>query len=194
MREHLVEQKGRLKELEFLIEHNKVNTTKEQKGLAHAEEALRIAQEAGQKVQEQVQHRLCKIVTQAIQGITNKPYRFDMDFKIKRGNPEVELVIYDGQHKLDLKDDIGGGIRDIADFALRIAALLADPTCPRKLFILDEPFKDIQKDLHSKVSELLLYFRDNLGIQFIMITHEEGLCIGKSIGVGGDKYVHTEDT
>jgi DNA repair exonuclease SbcCD ATPase subunit len=40
---------------------------------------------------------------------------------------------------------------------------------------LDEPFKNLSKDLQSKAGEILKLLSQKLGIQIIMITHEQEL-------------------
>jgi DNA repair exonuclease SbcCD ATPase subunit len=43
------------------------------------------------------------------------------------------------------------------------------------VLILDEPFRYLSTDLQSKASEMLNEISERLGLQIIMVTHEEEL-------------------
>jgi ABC-type lipoprotein export system ATPase subunit len=45
----------------------------------------------------------------------------------------------------------------------------------RRIIILDEPFRHLSADLQPKASEMMKMLSDKLGIQFIMVSHEEGI-------------------
>ena len=45
----------------------------------------------------------------------------------------------------------------------------------RNTIILDEPFKHLSKDLHDRASQMIQNLSKQLGIQFIIVTHEPAL-------------------
>ena len=76
----------------------------------------------------------------------------------------------------------GGGAIDVASFALRVACLMLSRSQPRKILILDEPFKMISRDHNrQRVRELIETLSKEMGIQIILITHDPELTIGKVI-------------
>jgi ABC-type sulfate/molybdate transport systems ATPase subunit len=73
---------------------------------------------------------------------------------------------------------------EIAAFALRVAALILTKPNPRKLLVLDEPFKAVHVSYLPRVRELIEVLAEEMDIQFIIITHNELLEAGKVIQLG----------
>ena len=72
-------------------------------------------------------------------------------------------------------DASGGGAVDVAAFALRVASWSMQHPRSRATIILDEPMRFLSTDLQPKASEMLKQLSEKLGLQFIIITHEEEL-------------------
>jgi DNA repair exonuclease SbcCD ATPase subunit len=80
--------------------------------------------------------------------------------------------------------DDGGGAKDIASIALRMAVWSICKT--RALMILDEPCKFLSRGLQTKASEMLKMMSTELGIQIIMVSHVEEMI------TAADKVINVE--
>ena len=79
----------------------------------------------------------------------------------------------------------GGGVVDVAAFALRLSCYLIMSPRPEPVIILDEPFRFVSKEYQGQVAELLEELSAKLGLQFVIVTHEEELEVGNVIPFGG---------
>lgn len=67
----------------------------------------------------------------------------------------------------------GGGAVDIAAFALRIASWSMNSPRTRNTIILDEPLRFLSGDNQERASAMIKELSQRLGLQFIIITHNE---------------------
>lgn len=135
-------------------------------------EALQICQVTAQAVQQQVHSRLASVVCRCLSTIFDEPYTFDLRFEMKRGRTEAVLVfIRDGIELRNPQDEAGGGVVDVAAFALRLAALMLARPQSRRVLVLDEPFRFLSAEYRPRVSALLTTLAAELGCQIIMVTH-----------------------
>lgn len=67
------------------------------------------------------------------------------------------------------------GAVDIAAFALRVVSWSMSYPKLRNVIILDEPMKNLSKDMQEKASMMIKEVSKKLGIQFIIVTHEDTL-------------------
>jgi DNA repair exonuclease SbcCD ATPase subunit len=141
----------------------------------NTEEALRILQVIAQKTQAELEYEISEIVSLALSSVFDEPYEFKVEFTIKRGRTEADIYFMKDGNKFDPMSDTGGGVVDIASFALRLALWnLARPRS-HNVIILDEPFRFVDKTRQAKASELLATISKRLGIQFIIVTHIDEL-------------------
>jgi len=77
----------------------------------------------------------------------------------------------------------GGGTVDVAAFALRLAALMLQRPPQRRCLVLDEPFKYLSKAYRPVVRDLLLDLAEELGMQFIVVTHDAEMACGKIVRI-----------
>jgi DNA repair exonuclease SbcCD ATPase subunit len=159
------------------------------KELALTEQAQTVIQEVAHAVQQQVHERVASVVSRCLAAVFDDPYDFKIDFLRKRGKTEAKLSFVSGDHEVDPRTACGGGILDVAAFALRLACLVMTRPKPRRLLVLDEPFRSLQpaEYYHPRVSELLESLADELKVQFVIVSHEEELQIGKVIQVGSSQ-------
>ncbi len=82
---------------------------------------------------------------------------------------------------------IGGGVYDVAAFALRIAAVLLQRPKARRVLFLDEPFRFVsERNLNrERVRDLVTTLARELEFQFIIVTHDRVLEIGTVVELGG---------
>jgi len=114
---------------------------------------------------------LSTLPTSALYAIDPKAPKQIAEITTKRN--QIECVFYfDESGNLDKPiDSAGGGLLGIAGFGNRIMMWSLNPNNP--ILILDEPFKDLSSDLHKNASELLERLTKEIGIQIIMVSHQE---------------------
>ncbi len=142
------------------------------------EQAQRILQEVAQSVQEQAHQQITRIVSKCLQMVFEDPYEFEIVFTRKRGKTDAEMYLVREGHRLSPKGSTGGGVVDIATFALRIACLSLRLPKGRAFIALDEPFKHVSADLRPKVAAMLQMLSEELGFQFLLSTHMKSLKLG----------------
>lgn len=148
--------------------------------------ALTVVREAtrtlAREVQSNVHKRVALLVTRCLQSVfLDDAYEFVITFVEKRGKTEAECKFVRGGLEVDPLTASGGGVVDVAAFALRIVALTLAMPSPRKTLILDEPFRFVSKDYRDSVRALVQALSEELGVQFIIVTHDPHLMIGKVI-------------
>lgn len=147
-------------------------------------EASEVAQTVSEEIQKRAYSCIALTVSRCLEAVFDEPYGFQVKFVQKRGKVEVELGFIREGNVVDPMSASGGGVVDVAAFALRLASLLMLGKRGRKLLILDEPFKFVSAEYRSNLCELLDMLSDELGIQIIMVSHIEELRIGNVIKVG----------
>lgn len=147
------------------------------------EEALLVSQEVAQQTQEELEYQVSTLVTNALESIFPDPYKFNVSFEIKRGKTEAVLYFTRDGEEIDPLTASGGGVVDVAAFALRLSAFLISNEKPPPVIILDEPFRFVSEEYQPAVAELLEEMSEKLGIQIIMITHVSTLEIGNVIEI-----------
>jgi len=71
-------------------------------------------------------------------------------------------------------EDNGGGVSAVVSFALRMALLILSKN--RRVLIMDQPFSDIsQGELKEKMYEILKTLTKQLGVQAIIVSHDDQL-------------------
>jgi DNA repair exonuclease SbcCD ATPase subunit len=75
----------------------------------------------------------------------------------------------------------GGGVVDVASFALRVACLILHRPRLSKVMVLDEPFKFVSAQYRDRVRTMLERLSQDLDMQIIMVSHIDELETGKVI-------------
>lgn len=139
------------------------------------EEALEIVKYVGLRTQEQLQYRISDIASMALSAVFENPYELVAEFVQRRNKTECDLFFQRDGEKIDPLNASGGGAVDIASFALRTASWAMNIPRTSDVLLLDEPFRYVSEDLISKTGEILQKIADELGLQFVIVTHEEAL-------------------
>lgn len=142
-----------------------------------------IFQDCAQLIQQKAHLRISAVVSKCLSIVFDEPYSFHILFEQKRGKTEARLVFKRGEMEIDPLFASGGGVIDIASFALRISCMMLKTPEVRKLIIMDEPFKFVSEQYQDYVRDMLQQLSDELGIQFIMITHIEKIKTGKVVQI-----------
>jgi DNA repair ATPase RecN len=146
----------------------------------HLQEAQKIIQGISEQIQKKAHLQISAIVTRCLQTVfQDSDYKFQIKFEQKRGKTEANLIFSKNGMEVDPMTASGGGVVDVAAFALRIACLVLSLPKKRKFLVLDEPFRFLSKDYQPAIQELLMALSQELGIQILMVTHSDLLACGK---------------
>jgi len=149
--------------------------------LAALEEAQVLAQEVAQRIQSKAHAQIADIVTKCLEAVFDEPYTFHILFERKRGRTEAKLTFKRDGTECDPLTASGGGVVDVAAFALRVACLMLARPALHRVLILDEPFRFVSPDLRYRVRHLLETLTVEMGVQVVMVTHDPQLRAGKLI-------------
>ena len=146
-------------------------------------QAQQLVQGIAEAVQQRAHVQIAAVVTRCLKAVFGpQAYEFKIDFVQARGKTEAHLKLErDGLVMDDPLNEAGGGVIDVASFALRVACLLLSLPRKRRLLCLDEPMKMLSKNHALAVGELLLTLAEELDIQIILVTHNRDLMIGKVV-------------
>lgn len=147
--------------------------------------AHKVIIETAMLVEKQAHEQISSLVTKCLHTIFSEDaYQFQIKFIQKRGRTEAELtLVRDNLLLNDVVDSAGGGVLDVAGFALRLSCLLLMQPPLRKILVLDEPFKFVSKEYLPTVQSLLYLLHQETGIQIIMVTHVGRLKSGRVISL-----------
>lgn len=135
-----------------------------------------ILQESAKLTQEQLEYRVSKLVSLAMESVFDDPYEISLDFVENRGKTGAQISFLKNEHALDPLLDTGGGTVDVAAFGLQISLWTLQNPRTRNLLILDEPLKWLKGGgLPDKGAEMLQQISHKLGLQILMVSHSPEL-------------------
>ena len=130
--------------------------------------------EAGKYTQSYLKDYIESMVTTALQAVFEEDYQFVIDFDIKRNKPEAKISLKLRGEETDPKDSCGGGVLDVASFALRVVLWSIENPKSSNVIILDECFKFLHGKMEN-ASQLLKKLSKDLNIQFIIVSQLDEL-------------------
>ena len=130
--------------------------------------------EAGKYTQSYLKDYIESMVTTALQAVFEEDYQFVIDFDIKRNKPEAKISLKLRGEETDPKDSCGGGVLDVASFALRVVFWSIENQKSSNVIILDECFKFLHGKMEN-ASQLLKKLSKDLNIQFIIVSQLDEL-------------------
>jgi DNA repair exonuclease SbcCD ATPase subunit len=145
--------------------------------------AQSLVQHTAEEIQNIMHSRIGAVVSKCLSTVFDDPYNFRILIEKKRGKTEARLVFERDGLEVDPLDAAGGGVVDIAAFALRLACILCSLPQLRRVMILDEPFKHLHRQLRPLAGQLLQTLGKETGTQFIVVTHSEEVEVGKIVRV-----------
>lgn len=146
-------------------------------------EARALAAQVAATVQRQAHAAISAVVSRCLATVFDDPYEFRVEFVQKRGKTEANLMFYREGQPVDPTTAAGGGVVDVAAFGLRLAALMLARPRPRRLLVLDEPFKFVSAAYRPRVRQLLESLAVDLDVQIIMVTHISELQCGSVVEI-----------
>jgi DNA repair exonuclease SbcCD ATPase subunit len=134
------------------------------------EQAQIFIQTVAKQTQEQLRFHISDIVQLALDTCFPGEYTFTVDFDIQRGHTIANLLFQKAGHAVDPMEASGGGVVDLASFALRVAAWSLGHT--DNVIVLDEPFRFVSVDLRPRAAAIVKELAQRLKLQFIIVTHD----------------------
>lgn len=169
-RDKLNQRKGeynsKMKELN--LKQEEVSSINEE--ILDLEECKFIVQDVSEKAQKKLADTLNTIVTNALATVFTDPYEFKIEIEAKANVVQATPTLIKDGEPYGLKSDVGYGVVDVAALALRVA-LLSLQKNHNNVLILDEPFTAIGDRDKARACMLLKTMSEELGIQFIIVTH-----------------------
>jgi len=175
LRNKLEQQKGAKTQIENSLSVLQIELKEKKRTLIRHEQAREIVREVGLKTQQQLQFHIEDVVSMALDAVFPDPYKFTIDFVQRRNKTECDLYFVRDGNKVDPLTASGVGAVDVAAFALRIASWSMMQPRTRNTIILDEPFRFLSENYQEQASIMLKEISQKLGIQFILVTHEQTL-------------------
>lgn len=165
----------------ILLRTYKSEQTELEDVLIDLEEAQTLVTETAREIQQQVHRRISAVVSSCLKAVFDDPYEFQIAFETKANRTEARIQFIRNGNALDPMSASGGGVVDVAAFALRIACLTLRKPALRKVLILDEPFRFLSAEYRPRVRSLIESLADEFGVQFIIVTHLDEFRCGKVI-------------
>jgi len=184
-REFLDSAKADLSHLQRKKDETENNLEKAKKRQVAMKKARAIFQIVSQETQKNLEYHLSYPVTDSLNYVLPYDIKFIARIIAKRGKTECALLFEEteGKEYEPLKGS-GYGAVNIACFVLRICFWSLNKNRPT--LILDEPFRDLSPSFHQKMSELIKRTSKKLGIQIIIVSHQN------DINIAADKTFHVE--
>lgn len=158
------------------VMQGKRRVTLKEKEIRYLKEARTFILEIAKKTQSNFKDVVERLVTLALQStFDDRKFEFQLQFENKANRTQVIPVILEEGVEWTAKEDMGGGLIDVVSFALRVVLWALQEEKSRPVFILDEPFKFMDKaGLVEKIGPMLKEFV-GMGLQIILCTHEPEL-------------------
>lgn len=168
----ILQAKGMKNQLKLDLSSRKSLLNESKNELNVLEKAQVFLQNVAQETQNQLRFRIEDIVNMALETCFPDEYEFKINFNISRGKTDCELVFVSKRthREIDPMNASGGGVVDVACFALRTACYVLEQGIDN-VIVLDEPMKFVSEDLRERVCEVIKSLSEKLKVQFIIVTH-----------------------
>ena len=195
LRKSLEQKKGKRDQVQEQLYTVKEELKNCKKDYKRHERAGVILKKVALTTQQQLQYHISDIASMALDAIFPDPYELVAEFVQRRNKTECDLLFERKGERVDPLSASGGGAVDVASFALRVASWSMERPRLRNTLILDEPFRYLSAGLLPKASEMLSQLSEDMGLQLIIVTHEEELMEGanKVFTVSQRKGISTVD-
>lgn len=147
-----------------------------QEELLHISTAKDIILQAASVTQKTLSFHFSNVVTNALAAVFEDPYEFKADFVERRNVTECDLSFVKNDLSRNPLNSCGYGAADIAALASRVAYWKLEDNS-RNTLILDEPTRNLSRDLQPLASLMIKKLSELLNLQFIIVTHNEDLAL-----------------
>lgn len=180
MSPELKKELSRISDLKAQLAFQRTSLKKEEKALAEAQarrdtvlQAQEVLQKLAQAVQQEAHHRISEVVSSCLATVFDNPYQFKIEFDRKRGRTEARLRFVRDGLEVDPLTASGGGMVDVAAFALRVACLVLHRPRLNRVLVIDEGFKFVSAQYRPNVRLMLEGLAKDLNVQIVHVTHIE---------------------
>jgi DNA repair exonuclease SbcCD ATPase subunit len=161
----------------------------ERKALAKAragrdavEEARKIAHQIAEAIQREAHEHIAGLVSRCLSTVFGKnAYEFRIIFEKKYNKTSARLVFFRDGIEVDPMSAAGGGVIDVAAFALRLSVIMTRHPPARRLLVMDEAFKHVSADYRKNIRDLLNVLSEEMDVQIILVTHDSDFLLGKVV-------------
>jgi len=174
---------GKLASLKSMLDMEEENVAAATRYLKRSMQAQEILQLLAQAVQQKAHERISQVVSTCLSTVFDDPYEFKVVFERKRGKTEAALRFMRRGLEVDPLTASGGGMIDVAAFALRAACLMLHRPKLSKVLIIDEGFKFVSAQYQENIRLMLEKLASELQVQIIQVTHNNALETGKVINL-----------
>jgi ABC-type Mn2+/Zn2+ transport system ATPase subunit len=151
-----------------------------------AMQAQSVIQNVAQQVQQKAHAAIAQIVSKCLAAVFGEDaYAFEIVFERKRGRTEAVLQFVRDGKSYNPTSECGGGVVDIAAFALRLACLMLERPHRRRLLVLDEPFRFVSPQYQHLIPGMLMTLAKDLDLQIVMTTNIHAIITGKVVELEG---------
>ena len=151
LRTRLEREMGRLEQVRAALAQKRTVLQEARAHDANISRARDVVQAVAISTQRQLKSYIEELVSLALASVFDQPYKFVVDFVVRRGHTEVDLFFERNGDKLSPLESSGGGAVDVAAFALRVVVWsLTKGACATLL--LDEPFRFLSLGLHANAA------------------------------------------
>ena len=167
------QEKGKAQLLHSQIGKLKTTLKNTKREIKTCKKAGVIIRTVAQETQKLIECHISELVTLALRSVFPNPYTFHLNFIQKRNKTECYFFFKRNKHKINPLLEAGGGVVDVASFALRVAIWVLSKPKYRNVLIFDEPFKNINdktRETHRRIARVVKMLSDKLELQFIIIT------------------------
>lgn len=175
LRNRLEQQKGQQFQVQKSLTTLEDELKTSKRSLIRHEKAREIVRKIGLDTQQQLQFHISDITSLALEAVFDDPYELKVEFVQRRNKTECDLKFVRGDLEIDPIEASGVGAIDVAAFALRITSWSMMQPRTRNTIILDEPFRFLSTNYQERASAMIKEISEKLGLQFIIVTHEEEL-------------------
>ena len=173
LRQKLERRKGKRDQISDDLKSTRETIRDLKKEIITSEKVQFILQTVAKETQEELEYRLSELVSLCLKSVFPDPYEFVVDFVIRRGKTECDLLFKRNNQLMKPVDASGIGVVDVAAFGLRVAAWSLSKPRTRSVLILDEPFKHLKgKETNKKVIQMVKALSEQLRLQIIMVSDE----------------------
>lgn len=177
---NISDQKAKRDQLRHTLKLLADDKSRTQLRLNGAEEYRAVFQQVAKETQQNLESHISSIATMALDVVGGDPPPPEFVVRIveRRGSAEMDLLFKEGDREQHPLDSGSHGYANIVDKSMIIAYIMLAIEFGkdiRKVLIWDEPFRDVQPSRQSKVSDMLHMMSDELGFQFLISSHADGV-------------------
>jgi len=160
---------GEKKLLNNMLEETNSNLEEKEEQLLKYNKVRLYVQIVAESTQKKIEHQFSSLVSSALFAVFPDPYEFILKFDKGHNKTEAHPIFKKNGHEGKPFNISGGGPLDVASLGLRATTWSLNPT--RKVLILDEPGKNLSRNLQPRFAQMLHMICKELGIQMIISTH-----------------------